>query len=132
MNNYRKKYNMENQLNIEAKRDRRVWSKRQYLIPPMFLAGAIVIGFVVMLLWNAILPDVLGVKIITFWQALGLLLLSKILFGGYHNHHVRHKPHHNDKRREFWRNLSSEEKIKMRNELWNKFKQTSDHDSHSN
>jgi hypothetical protein len=39
-------------------------------------------GFIVMGLWNAILPAVLGVKAITFIQALGILLLSKILFGG--------------------------------------------------
>ncbi len=40
-------------------------------------------GSVVMLLWNAILPAVLHVSSITFWQALGILLLSKILFGGF-------------------------------------------------
>jgi len=39
-------------------------------------------GFIVMGLWNAILPQVItGVKAITFWQALGILALSKILFG---------------------------------------------------
>lgn len=38
----------------------------------------------VMWLWNAILPEVLvGVKTITFLQALGILVLSKILFGGF-------------------------------------------------
>lgn len=39
--------------------------------------------FIVMMLWNAILPSVLNVSAITFWQALGILLLSKILFGGF-------------------------------------------------
>lgn len=39
-------------------------------------------GFIVMGLWNAILPEVTGgVKTINFWQALGILALSKILFG---------------------------------------------------
>lgn len=37
----------------------------------------------VMWLWNAILPQVIGVKTITFLQALGILVLSKILFGGF-------------------------------------------------
>ena len=37
---------------------------------------------VVMFLWNAILPDVTGVKPLTFWKAMGLLVLAKILFGG--------------------------------------------------
>lgn len=36
----------------------------------------------VMLLWNGILPSVLHVGAITFWQATGIILLAKILFGG--------------------------------------------------
>ena len=40
-------------------------------------------GSIVMLLWNAILPEVANVSRINFWQALGILVLSKILFGGF-------------------------------------------------
>jgi hypothetical protein len=43
----------------------------------------LVFGSVVMVLWNAILPAVIHVSTINFWQALGILLLSKILFGGF-------------------------------------------------
>lgn len=46
-------------------------------------AAILLFGFVVMGLWNAILPAVLGVKAISFVQALGILLLSKLLFGGF-------------------------------------------------
>lgn len=35
-----------------------------------------------MLLWNWLMPLVFGLMTISFWQALGLLVLSKILFGG--------------------------------------------------
>lgn len=49
----------------------------------LFIAAILVFGAVVMGLWNAILPAVLGVKAITFLQALGILALSKILFGGF-------------------------------------------------
>lgn len=42
----------------------------------------LVLGLVVMTLWNALLPAILGVKAIGFWQALGILVLSRILFGG--------------------------------------------------
>ncbi len=42
----------------------------------------IVLGLLVMSLWNALLPAILGVKAIGFWQALGILVLSRILFGG--------------------------------------------------
>ncbi|MFT3683066.1 MAG: hypothetical protein QM791_22595 [Ferruginibacter sp.] len=57
---------------------------RKILMIICFAAAAILVfGFVLMSLWNAILPAVLGVKTITFVQALGILVLSKILFGGF-------------------------------------------------
>ncbi|MBS1744135.1 MAG: hypothetical protein JST81_13970 [Bacteroidetes bacterium] len=50
----------------------------------MIVAAVLLFGFIVMGLWNAILPQVIaGVKIISYPQALGILLLSKILFGGF-------------------------------------------------
>jgi len=39
-------------------------------------------GKVVQLLWNWLLPPLFGVPAVTFWQGLGLLVLSRILFGG--------------------------------------------------
>jgi heme/copper-type cytochrome/quinol oxidase subunit 1 len=44
------------------------------------------VSFVVMSLWNWLMPTVFGLRMITFWQALGLLVLSKILLGGFHKH----------------------------------------------
>ena len=43
---------------------------------------AALLGLLVMSLWNALLPAIIGVKAIGFWQALGLLVLCRILFGG--------------------------------------------------
>jgi hypothetical protein len=40
-------------------------------------------GLVVMNLWNWLIPAIFGLKVISFTQALGLLVLSKILFGGF-------------------------------------------------
>ncbi len=40
--------------------------------------------FALMLLWNWLMPLIFGLTVITFWQALGLLVLSKILFGKGH------------------------------------------------
>jgi len=40
----------------------------------------LVIGLVVMWLWNNLLPDLFGFPYITYWQALGILILSKIFF----------------------------------------------------
>ena len=44
--------------------------------------GILLFSGLVMVLWNGILPAVLHVSAITIWQAAGILLLSKILFGG--------------------------------------------------
>ena len=44
----------------------------------------VVFGYVTMLLWNAVVPAIFGLKAITFVQALGLLVLGRILFGGFH------------------------------------------------
>ncbi len=41
------------------------------------------LGFVVMALWNWLMPGIFGLHTITYWQAYGLLILSKILFGGF-------------------------------------------------
>ena len=45
-----------------------------------------VFGYVVMSLWNWLMPVIFGLKPVTFLQALGLLGLGKILFGGFHRH----------------------------------------------
>lgn len=51
----------------------------------VFVAVAtVVFGFVVQHLWNWLMPELFGLPVITFWKALGLFLLSKILFGGFH------------------------------------------------
>src|ERR1700750_1576644 len=57
--------------------------KRFFFLLPLMLLAIPAFGFIVMLLWNAVLPDLLGLKQISFWQALGLLVLCKILFGGF-------------------------------------------------
>lgn len=38
---------------------------------------------VVMSLWNVLMPSIFAVHAISFWQALGLLVLSKLLFGSF-------------------------------------------------
>lgn len=62
---------------------KKIWIKKGLMMVTIFIAALLLFTFVVMGLWNTILPEVLGVKSITFTQALGLLVLSKILFGGF-------------------------------------------------
>jgi hypothetical protein len=40
-------------------------------------------GLLTVGLWNALMPAILGLPAISFWQAVGLLLLSRVLFGGF-------------------------------------------------
>ncbi|MEI7613819.1 MAG: hypothetical protein WCK63_12995 [Betaproteobacteria bacterium] len=50
----------------------------------MVVAGIALLTWVVMLLWNCLLPAVFpSVQTVNYWQALGLLVLSKILFGSF-------------------------------------------------
>jgi hypothetical protein len=51
------------------------------LFAALFVALA---GFVVMSLWNWLMPAIFGLPLLSFAQALGLLILSRILFGGFH------------------------------------------------
>lgn len=72
-----------------------------------------VFGFLVMTLWNWLMPAIFGLKAINFWQALGLVILSKILFGGIHSHGRGHK-HGGSRMRERWENMTPEEREKFR------------------
>jgi MFS family permease len=60
--------------------------KRLIFIAPLAILGMLLFivigGEIVMHLWNWLLPPLFGWRQITFWQALGLLLLCRILFGG--------------------------------------------------
>ena len=62
---------------------KKYWIKKGLMITVFVIAATTLFTWVVMSLWNAILPEVLGVKAVSFAQALGILLLSKILFGGF-------------------------------------------------
>jgi len=79
----------------------------------VLLAG---IGFVVMGLWNWLMPGLFGLKLIGYWQALGLIILSKILFGGLRGPRGRRGPRLRGWR-ERWRQRTPEEREKFRQDL---------------
>jgi hypothetical protein len=60
---------------------------RLMIIASLAILGIVVFtaigGGVVMLLWNWLAPALFGLRLITFWQAIGLLALCRILFGGF-------------------------------------------------
>lgn len=53
----------------------------------------ILFGFVIMWLWNALMPEIFGLGTISYWQAVGLFILVKIFVGG-SGSHSKHKSKH--------------------------------------
>ena len=80
--------------------------------------------FIFMTLWNWLIPPLFRGPVVTFWQALGLLLLSKIMLFG-----VRGRPggppwHWRRRMMERWEQMSTEERERFRQGLqkgWNPF-----------
>ena len=50
----------------------------------MVTVAVTLFSFAVMWLWNRLMPNLFGLHVLNFWQALGLLVLSKILLSGFH------------------------------------------------
>ena len=63
--------------------NKKFWIKKIIGFTILAIAAAALLGYIVMSLWNNILVEVLHVSVISFWQALGILVLSKILFGSF-------------------------------------------------
>jgi len=94
---------------------RKHWFFRALRFAVFAIAFLIVFTFVVRALWNWLMPALFGWHLITFWQAMGILVLSKILFG------FRGRPHRRwgGRRRmmERWEQMTPEERQKFRQSM---------------
>ena len=95
---------------------RRKW-KLIFIAPAAIVGIALFIfigGELVMRLWNWLLPSLFGFRILTFWQAVGILALCRILFGGISGRGL-HRSHGRGRRMaERWERMTSEEREKFR------------------
>src|ERR1017187_2176892 len=76
--------------NLRKDEDRNMrsnWAVRGLKIALFAALFVTIFGYAVMWLWNWLMPALFGWHLISFWQALGILVLSKILFGGFHGRH---------------------------------------------
>ena len=72
--------------------------KRKFLYSLFYLMVFLLLSLAVMFLWNRLLPSIINITAINYWQALGLMVLCRILFGnfrfgwsgGMRNHNPRH------------------------------------------
>ena len=91
--------------------------KKLIVFAPLAILGMLVFaaigGEIVMHLWNWLLPPLFGFRQVTFWQALGLLALCRILFGGFG---CRGSGRSDYRRRmaERWEKMTPEERERLR------------------
>ncbi|MFP5223366.1 MAG: hypothetical protein ACLGSA_13825 [Acidobacteriota bacterium] len=76
-----------------------------HIVFGLFFAAtlALVFGYVVMLLWNSLIPDILALPPVTYWQSVGLLLLARILVGGFGHGKGRHSRHERREGPQAWK-----------------------------
>lgn len=93
-----------------------ILQKHLVFIPLFCLVFIVKFGGCVMLLWNWLMPELFGLPTISFWQAAGLLLFCKILFGGFgggHHHGHGHGHCGGNKLRERWASMTPEERERI-------------------
>lgn len=90
---------------------RKVFYKGRFVFIPLAAAGFLsLISFIVMQLWNNLLPGILHVSTVTFWQAMGIFILCKILFGFGKGGRMGGAPWMRRRMQERFKNMSPEEK----------------------
>jgi len=105
----------------------RPFKKYWPLFVPIVLLGfalfVFVGGEVVKLLWNSLAPPLFGLPVLGFWQAIGLLALCRILFGGFGFHGGGQSPGRMtnrmadrmaDRLADRWQNMTPEERERFR------------------
>ena len=93
-------------------------------IVPAAILGLLLFAFIggelVKLLWNWLLPPLFGWREVTFWQALGLLALCRILFGGFGGHGLsrsRIRRRIGERMTERWESMTPEERDRLRQRM---------------
>lgn len=72
-------------------------------------------GWVVMLLWNWLMPEIFGLKQISYWQGWGLLILSSILFRGFPSGSNDGSKHGDRRRRKELKKIMDEDVLQTEN-----------------
>jgi uncharacterized membrane protein len=84
------------------------WGKKVACIAGVVIVALVAFGWSVMQLWNWLMPPLFGLTMITFWQALGLLVLGRLLFGGFRGFGRHRRNHH--RMHERWQRMTPEQR----------------------
>jgi len=90
------------------------WPLRAGAVIAAVIAVLALLALVVMLLWNSLVPQLFRGPPLEYWQALGLLLLSRILFGGLRRRGGWHGHWRQRMWRERWESMTPEERAHLR------------------
>jgi hypothetical protein len=98
--------------------------KKWFFIAPLAILAMVLFTYIggelVLHLWNWLLPPLFGWRQLTFWQALGLLALCRILFGGWGSHGSG-RPNFRRRMRERCEHMTPEERERFRQRMRDRF-----------
>ncbi len=92
---------------------------RVLMFLPLVVLFVALFGFIVMGLWNWLMPPLFGLKTIGYWQALGLFILAKIFFGGFRG--AGPAGYSRRRMRERWEHMTPEEREKCRERFFGRW-----------
>jgi hypothetical protein len=98
--------------------------KPGYWIAKMVAFGLValaLVGWITMSLWNWLVPDLFHGPVITFWQGLGLLVLTKILFWSFGKRHSTHGRQWRPYWKEKWTTMSPEDRERFKQKMKEKW-----------
>lgn len=103
------------------------YHRKKFFFIPLIIAGIALFVYVTMVLWNLLLPEIFGLATINYWQAAGLLILTRLLFGfGHHRSKNWGGPRMDSDFRNKIKNMSPEErkeffkKMHYNREMWHR------------
>ena len=97
---------------------RQFFYRGRFIFIPLAIAAFVTLtGFVVMSVWNWVIPAVFHLGAITFWQAIGIFILSKILFGFGNGGHRGGAPWMKHRMAERFKNMTPEEREKFKEKM---------------
>ncbi|MEP6615244.1 MAG: hypothetical protein ABJA57_01630 [Ginsengibacter sp.] len=96
--------------------NKRFWFRKGIAFFLIFIGAILLFSFAIMKLWNGILVPVVHVSAVTYGQALGIFILSKILFGGFRGGWGGRRGYGMRGMQQKFANMTPEEREKFRSE----------------
>ncbi len=96
------------------------------------IAAITLVGLITMSLWNWLVPELFHGPVITFWQGLGLLALTKILFWTFAKRHHGYGGHWRPYWKEKWNAMNPEDRERFKQKMKDKWCYRSESDSTKN